>query len=86
MNLALVGRRPFSMLKEQIESHPIQLIIRPVCSSKQPIMLPQPAAPTLTSGEFSSRFVEQRQNAERLMFYNHALQSLLGLYQQHQAD
>ena len=35
------------------------LVIRPVCSSKQPIMLPQPAAPTLTSGEFSSRFVEQ---------------------------
>ena len=35
------------------------LVIRPVCSSKQPIMLPQPAGPTLTSGEFSSRFVEQ---------------------------
>ena len=86
MNLALVGRRPFSMLKEQIESHPIQLIIRPVCSSKEPIMLPQPAAPTLTSGDFSSRFVEQRQNAAGFMFYNNALESLLGLYQQHQAD
>ena len=51
--------------KETVFSHVMNLVlvIRPVCSSKQPIMHPQPAAPTLTSGEFSSRFVEQRQNA-----------------------
>ena len=80
---------PFEVRKKEIVfSHVMNLVlvIRPVCSSKQPTMLPQPAAPTLTSGDFSSRFVEQRQNAAGLMFYNNALESLLGLYQQHQAD